>query len=108
MDAIEAINRIRENHCHNDSNRAIKCPMQANDSCVNACRDACMYGADCCEYLVAIEALGKQIPKKPTVPNEVEASTFVECPSCRGTLIRFNDQKYCRYCGRALDWDGLE
>lgn len=59
---------------------------------------------------VAIKALEKQIPKKPTEIND-ECGYF-ECPTC-GDLIyaegaRFKEHKYCLSCGRKLDWGDEE
>ena len=50
---------------------------------------------------VAIQALEKQIPKKP-----IYESKMPRCPSCR-SWIQNNEsiQKYCNFCGQALDWD---
>ena len=44
----------------------------------------------------AIEALEKQIPKKP-----VKTRSEIVCPTC-DTLV--GSSPYCRYCGQALDW----
>lgn len=59
---------------------------------------------------LAIQALEKQIPKKPTEIND-ECGYF-ECPTC-GDLIyaegaRFKEHKYCLSCGRKLDWSDTE
>ena len=45
---------------------------------------------------LAIEALEKQIPKKPT-----KTRSEIVCPTCK-TLV--GSSPYCRYCGQALDW----
>ena len=55
---------------------------------------------------MAIQALEKQIPMKPTEIND-ECGYF-ECPAC-GDLIyaegaRFEEHKYCLSCGQKLDW----
>lgn len=49
---------------------------------------------------MAIEALEKQIPKKPD--DTYEDSLDDECAVC-GTFI-FERDKYCPRCGQALDW----
>lgn len=59
---------------------------------------------------MAIKALEKQMPKKPTEIND-ECGYF-ECPTC-GDLIyaegaRFKEHKYCLSCGRKLDWSDEE
>ena len=63
------------------------------------------------EYKITIEALEKQIPKKPT-----DVCTPVVkwglCPVCKGELNKlggrknqvFASDKYCPDCGQALDW----
>ena len=53
---------------------------------------------------LAIEALEKQIPKKPNdkfnVPYDILACGI--CPSCgRGV---HSDMKFCSECGQAIDW----
>ena len=45
---------------------------------------------------IAISAIEKQIPKKPT-----KARSEIVCPTCK-TLI--GSSPYCRYCGQAIDW----
>lgn len=77
-------------------------------------------GIDCdtiCPYGKAIEALEKQIPKKPVysdyddngfdeiIPNEAK------CPVC-GYEFEFGmwnefDNPYC-YCGQAIDWSDVD
>lgn len=54
---------------------------------------------------MAIEALEKQIPKKPYDVDE-DVRTF-DCPSCLSHLFAcdaFEDVEYCCVCGQALDW----
>lgn len=64
---------------------------------------------------LAIEALEKQIPKKPIVKSYfchyVNYQDFL-CPYCRnhiilkvdGNFIAGKKQQYCPNCGQALDW----
>lgn len=51
-------------------------------------------------FMLAIFALEKQTPKKP-----IYESKMPRCPSCR-SWIQNNEsiQKYCNFCGQALDW----
>ncbi len=49
---------------------------------------------------MAIEALEKQIPKKPT-----KTRSEIVCPTCK-TLV--GSSPYCRYCGQAIDWSDTE
>ena len=52
----------------------------------------------------AIEALKKQIPKKPILdtifPSGIE---WYLCPTCNHNNIEKSDS-YCHVCGQALDW----
>lgn len=51
-------------------------------------------------FETAIEALEKQIPRKP-----VEVRNEIVCPTCK-TLV--GSSPYCRYCGQALDRSGTD
>lgn len=65
---------------------------------------------------LAIEALEKQIPKKPKKKEENQYSAFYDCPCCGGYLVSEIDgelcggqeYKYCYRCGQALDWSDTE
>lgn len=60
----------------------------------------------------AIEAVEKQIPKKP-LENE---PTWAVCPNCKGSIHKDNiwehivegDTTFCEHCGQALDWSDEE
>ena len=61
-------------------------------------------------FETAIEALEKQIPKKP---REAVQSGFFWCPACSKAIkMRIEGSKinisYCPYCGQALDWRETE
>ena len=67
------------------------------------CSDEC---PQCNAMEKAIEAVEKQIPKKPRASSQ---SGFFWCPSCERAIKRIiEDSKinisYCPFCGRALDW----
>lgn len=78
--------------------------------------------AEMCE--IAIEALEKQMPKKPKTVTHTPASsdgTFYKayfCPNCgikrliaredENGLISGRKQEYCDICGRAIDWGESE
>lgn len=50
---------------------------------------------------LSIEALEKQIPKKPIVSDDIA------CPNCSATLIyclHTSEIDYCDKCGQRLDW----
>ena len=55
---------------------------------------------------VAIEAVEKQVPKKPVYDCK---STPFRCPSCMLVLDAVVGQKtsYCIRCGQAIDWKGV-
>lgn len=46
----------------------------------------------------ALEAMEKQIPKKPIVGTQ----GFLKCADCH-SVIRITD-RYCPKCGQAIDW----
>ena len=66
---------------------------QKDDTCEN------------CEINAAIEALDKQIPKKPEIKGE-----YYVCPICGVYQEYLTDGKppYCVNCGQALDWQEVE
>lgn len=70
---------------------------QADDTCKN------------CEINAAIEALEKQIPKKPKLHRTFEVLGMTDsiylCPSCDTML---DNEDYCTNCGQALDWREVE
>jgi hypothetical protein len=54
------------------------------------------------EHIITImEALEKQIPKKP---KNREGTTYFYCPHCDSNNIN----EYCGDCGQALDWSDTE
>ena len=58
------------------------------------------------ENLVAIEALEKQIPKKP-IKSENQVVRYVNtyyCPICELGITGTNIAKWCYHCGQKLDW----
>ena len=70
---------------------------------------------DC--YKLIIEALEKQIPKKPQYVDTrfrhhgrkiSDGSTLdkcYKCPNCNSHIFHvFDSEKCCKYCGQALDW----
>ena len=52
-------------------------------------------------FLIAIEALEKQLPKKP-IEHCAKFAAFYECPSCGDVDVY--GQKNCDNCGQGLDW----
>ena len=51
---------------------------------------------------LAIEALEKQIPKKPYKDNDNGVYEKEHCPSCHRSL--FPNDHHCE-CGQAIDWE---
>ena len=68
-------------------------------------------------FETAIEALEKQIPKKPRyvdtrfrhhgrkISDGSSLEKCYECPNCNSHIFRvFDSEKCCNYCGQTLDW----
>ena len=53
---------------------------------------------------MAIEALEKQIQKKPKISDGIAYERYEYCPSC-GMSVTDN---YCGNCGQAIDWGNEE
>ena len=55
---------------------------------------------------VAIQALEKQIPKKPIMcdKQDIRYVHKYQCPNCKGTFTGTGFSKYCYHCGQKLDW----
>ena len=61
----------------------------------------------------AINALEKQIPKKPTIESQCDGNAFSDwnrwyCPVCHNSLGVTNHPRkdgYCDKCGQKLDWE---
>lgn len=70
----------------------------------------------CIEYFeTAIEALEKQLPKKPTYEGDGYApdGTFIWdewlCPHCGSRYeVDYDDYSYCPNCGQRIDWEEEE
>ena len=56
----------------------------------------------------AIEALEKQIPKKPISLGEDIDRDVGQCPNCKEIIDTYEDYKYCSDCGQAIDWSDVE
>ena len=59
------------------------------------------------EIETAINALEKQIPKKPiqTEEQHIRYSMSYVCPLCRQYFSGTGIARYCYHCGQALDWN---
>ncbi len=54
---------------------------------------------------LAVEALEKQIPKKPIKAKEhIMCSMCYVCPNCQKDFSGTGIASYCYHCGQALDW----
>lgn len=56
----------------------------------------------------AKSAIEKQIPKKPLDIEKDYDGDYGKCPNCEKMLLDFEDYKYCKHCGQALDWSDAE
>lgn len=59
---------------------------------------------------VAIQALEKQIPKRPIKSKEqrIRYVNTYYCPTCNLGFTGFNIAKWCYHCGQKLDWSDDE
>ena len=61
-------------------------------------------------YNMTIEALEKQIPKKPIYG--YDDMDYIKCPYCKEPIGAmdsiFNGSKFCEWCGQAIDWGDSE
>ena len=91
--------------------------MTKNEAIKYAKENILAYTSEMAEFKVlAVEALEKQIPKKP---KEYE-DKFYACPICRNVLLhkwkkyntelmdKSNGLPYCLNCGQKLDWSDKE
>ena len=54
---------------------------------------------------MAIEALEKQIPKKPLNQSDEYDRTYGNCPCCGEMVVDYPDDfRVCSNCGQRLDW----
>ena len=55
---------------------------------------------------MAIQALEKQIPKRPIKSKEqrIRYVNTYYCPTCNLGFTGFNIAKWCYHCGQKLDW----
>lgn len=59
---------------------------------------------------LAIQALEKQIPKKP-IKSKKQVVRYVNtyyCPTCELGITGTNIAKWCYHCGQKLDWSDEE
>lgn len=99
---------------------AIHCMKVGADLAV--CEDCNLYECDHSDVkdmaMIAIQALEKQIPKKPTyvdtrfrnhgrnISDGSSLDKCYKCPSCSLHIFHvFDSEVHCKYCGQKLDWD---
>lgn len=95
MTESEAIEELKYD-C-NELGKAIPCDTSWGSSFENA-------------YRMAIQALEKQIAKKP-IKSDVQAIRYVNtyyCPVCQLGITGTNIAKWCYHCGQKLDWEEAE
>ena len=57
---------------------------------------------------LAIDALEKQIPKKPIIREAEDSFGFVKyilCPNCEKVDFGYERHCFCKLCGQAIDWE---
>ena len=57
---------------------------------------------------MAIDALEKQIPKKPIIRKTEDYFGYTEyilCPNCEKVEFGYERPCFCRLCGQAIDWE---
>ena len=76
--------------------------------------EACDNNCDKCNAMESaiIEALEKQIPKKPKTTYDWDMLIRWNCPECLRTIdspMGYSVAKhpFCPYCGQAIDWTGI-
>ena len=64
-------------------------------------------GRMCEKVNLALEALEKQIPKKPIIRETEDHFGYVKyilCPNCKEVEFGFTQPCFCHRCGQAIDW----
>ena len=64
-------------------------------------------GRMCEKVNLAIEALEKQIPKKPIIRKTKDYFGYAECilcPNCEKVDFGLTQPCFCRLCGQAINW----
>ena len=84
------------------------CDLCLEENCIKDCEHSLGYSfaKTKAAFDDAIEALEKQIPKKPT---HLESVPHYRCPRCNDAVKLYEESpthtiKYCTWCGQALDW----
>lgn len=73
--------------------------------------DIAAYRLEKSEASEVIDALKKQIPKKPIGISVGEATSSGVCPTCSRDVVFFTSddpvrrRNHCKYCGQKIDWN---
>ena len=65
-------------------------------------------GRMCEKVNLALEALDKQIPRKPIIREAEDSFGYVKyilCPNCEEIDFGHERPCFCRLCGQAIDWE---
>ena len=68
-------------------------------------------GRMCEKVNLALEALEKQVPKKPIIRKTEDYFGYVEyiiCPNCEKVDFGYERPCFCHHCGQALNWEVSE
>lgn len=79
---------------------------KGTDECENCnyCYSQGNFGEQKKAFEMAIEALEKQIPKKPNRHEEDIIGEYYSCPNCMNNELDDIFDNYCPRCGQALSW----
>lgn len=108
MTEIEAAEKLKAYiKCQKRSNKGIHedCNSKKCDDCY-LCYEQGNSGEHIQSVEKAVQALEKQIPKKP-VKSENQVVRYVNtyyCPICNLGITGTNIAKWCYHCGQKLDW----
>lgn len=89
--------------------------MTINEAIKFAKENVLAYTSEMAEFkALAIEALEKQMPKKPVLENTkgIVGIGMWHCPVCKNEIVSDWNKgianPYCHHCGQAIDWEGIE
>lgn len=108
MTEIEAVEKLKAYiKCQKRSNKGIHedCNSKKCDDCY-LCYEQGNSGEHIQSVEKAVQALEKQIPKKP-VKSGNQVVRYVNtyyCPICNLRITGANIAKWCYHCGQKLDW----
>ena len=100
LDCMKKCNVFEREHSYN------------TDLCDNCeyCYSQGTFGQQKEAFEFAIQALEKQIPKKP-IKSENQVVRYVNtyyCPTCELGITGTNIAKWCYHCGQKIDWSDEE